>query len=59
MSGFTKPPSIMGDSFAGCIDILRIQATDDKMSGKKDDFKRRKRDARPLHRTISNWYFSI
>lgn len=49
----------MGDSFAGCIDILRIQATDDKMSGKKDDFKRRKRDARPLHRTISNWYFSI
>lgn len=50
---------MMGDSLAGWMDILRMHATEDKISGKKEDFNRRKSGGRPLQRTISSWYFSV
>lgn len=35
-----------------------MHATEDKISGRKEDFNRRKSGGRPLQRTISSWYFS-
>lgn len=59
IKGLTNPSSMIGDSLAGWMDILRIQATDDKVRGRKDDLRRRNNGFKPLQRTISNWYFSI
>ena len=36
-NGFKNPASIMGDSFIGWIEIFRMQATADRMSGRYDD----------------------
>lgn len=59
IKGLTKPSSMMGDSLAGWMEMFRIQATDDKISGKNEDLSNRSKGGKPLHWTISSWYFSI
>lgn len=40
------------------MEMLRIQATAERIRGRYDDWRRRSSGDKPLARTISSWYFS-
>lgn len=50
---------MIGDSFCGWIDTFRTHAAEDRIKGRKAEFKRRSRGWRPSALTISSWYFSV
>jgi len=54
-SGIRKPASMIGDSFDGWIEMLRMQATADRINGRYEDLRSLRRGERPRARTMSSW----